>query len=258
MSVAGKIIYRSWLDTRWRFIGGLLILTCMAIGLVLIYPQAKGLLPIAAAVDLPSGLAEELRKVIELSSTFEGYQWVKWQNGNLVLFGSLFAVLLGAGGVFSAGGGAFYTLALPASRRRLLIIRAGIGLIELFGVMMLPSLAVMLAAPAIGETVDIATALVHGFCAFVAGSLLFSFTLLLATAFSDIWRPVLIGVAVAGANILAEMFFHDQLPFGVMHTMSGESYFRDGVMPWAGLAICAAGSAVLIYAAVINLERRDF
>ena len=40
--------------------------------------------------------------------------------------------------------------------------------------------------------------------------------------------------------------------------MSGESYFRDGVLPWPGLAICAAGSAVLIYAAVINLERRDF
>jgi hypothetical protein len=40
--------------------------------------------------------------------------------------------------------------------------------------------------------------------------------------------------------------------------MDGETYFQTGGLPWLGLLACAAGSAAMIYAAVLNLERRDF
>lgn len=260
MSAGSMILYKSWLDTRWRFIVGLIVLTCSVFGLVLLYPQVTQLLPFAASIDVPGAVGEEIRKAIDLSSSFSGYLWLKWHNGNLVLFGTLFAILLGAGGVFAAGtgGGAFYTLALPASRRKLLTVRATMGLVELFLMMMLPSLAVPLVAPAIGETGSFPDAAIHGLCAFIAGSLFFSFTLFLATVFADVWRPVLIAIAVAGLNGLLEAFFHDDLPLGVVHTMSGEIYYNTGAAPWLGLAICIAGSAALIYAAMLNLERRDF
>jgi ABC-type transport system involved in multi-copper enzyme maturation permease subunit len=194
--------------------------------------------------------------MIDLVSSFEGYQWVKWYNGSLVLFGSLFAVLLGAGGVFAPSG--VFTLALPASRRRQLLARAGLGLGELLVIVMLPSLSVALVAPVIGESVSYAIAAVHGLLAFTAGSLIFGFTLFFATVFSDTWRPMLLGIAFVGANLLLETFLYDQLPYGVIHTMSGASFFSAGLIPWTGLAICTAGALALIWAAVFNLERRDF
>ena len=120
MSANNMIVYKSWLDTRWRFIVGLIFLACSSAGSVLVYPQIVKLLPLAAGVDTSGAFGEEIRKAIELSSSFGGYVWLKWDNGNLVQLGTLFAILLGAGGVLSqtTGGGAFYTLALPVSTRR--------------------------------------------------------------------------------------------------------------------------------------------
>ena len=128
-------------------------------------------------------------------------------------------------------------------------------LLQLF---MLGSLAVPLLAPAIGESVSFQDAAVHGFCAFVACSLFFSLALFLATVFSDVWRPVLITIAIASLAGLAEMFFQDTLSLGVIHTMSAQTYHETGALPWLGLLICIAGSAVLVVAAIRNIERRDF
>ena len=122
----------------------------------------------------------------------------------------------------------------------------------------MPSLAIPLVAPAIGESASLLDAFVHGVCAFTAGSLFFSLTLLLATVFADVWRPVLIAILVAGFIGLGELFLHDDLPFGIFQTMSAEIYHATGALPWIGLAVCAAGSAALIYAAMLNLDRRDF
>ena len=257
----GNMVFqKTWLDTRWRFLAGLIILTCSAIGIVLVYPQVVQLLPLAAGIDMHGKLGEEIRKAIELSSSFRGYTWLKWSDGSVLSLGPLFAILLGAGGVFSqsTGGGAYYTLALPVSRRKLLATRAATGLGELLIVLLLPSLAIPLVAPAIGESASLLDAFVHGVCAFTAGSLFFSLTLLLATVFADVWRPVLIAILVAGFIGLGELFLHDDLPFGIFQTMSAEIYHATGALPWIGLAVCAAGSAALIYAAMLNLDRRDF
>jgi ABC-type transport system involved in multi-copper enzyme maturation permease subunit len=149
-------------------------------------------------------------------------------------------------------------LALPVSRRRLLATRAAAGLLLVFVMMLLSSLVIPLAAPAVGESYSLGDALVHAVCAFFAGSVLFSFALLLTTMFSDVWRPLLIGLAAGAAIGVAEILLHDSAPFGLYRTMNAETYFLTGGLPWLGLLACAAGSAALIYAAALNLERRNF
>jgi len=76
--------------------------------------------------------------------------------------------------------------------------------------------------------------------------------------FSVVWRPLLIRLAFGALVGTAELFLHDTLPFGLYRTMNAETYFQTGGLPWLGLFACAAGSAAMIYAAVLNLERRDF
>jgi hypothetical protein len=40
--------------------------------------------------------------------------------------------------------------------------------------------------------------------------------------------------------------------------MSGESYFKTGSLPWAGLLTSAVIATALLYSAAETLERRDF
>lgn len=260
MPANNMIVYKSWLDMRWRFIIGLGVMLCSAATSVFLYPQIVEMLPMAAGIQAEGALGEEIRKAVELSSTFRGYEWNQWNKESLASLGTLFPVLLGAGGMFAAGagGGTFYTLALPVSRRHLLVTRAAAGLLLLFAMVLLPFLLISLLAPAVGESYSAADALAYAVCAFFGASVFFSFTLLLTTMFSDVWRPLLIGLAVGGLIGIAELFLHDTVPFGLYRTMNAETYFRDGGLPWMGLIACAAGSAAMIYAAVLNLERRDF
>ena len=65
-----------------------------------------------------------------------------------------------------------------------------------------------------------------------------------------------ITLALAIVVSLVEQFAGNR--YGIYHVMSGDSYFRGAGMPWLGLALCAAGSASLFWAATNTLATRDF
>ena len=74
----------------------------------------------------------------------------------------------------------------------------------------------------------------------------------------DIWRPLVIALVAAITIGLCEQFFRDQVPYGIFRLMSAEVYFRNGQVPWMGLLAAVAASAAMLYAAALNLVRRDF
>jgi hypothetical protein len=121
-----------------------------------------------------------------------------------------------------------------------------------------PSILIPLLSPAIGESYGVGAALAHGVCLFVTGAVFFSLALMLSTLFGDIWRPLLITLALAGTIMVLEEVSPGTGRWGIFRVMSGELYFRTGSMPWAALFVSAAASAALLYAAAVNLERRDF
>jgi hypothetical protein len=57
---------------------------------------------------------------------------------------------------------------------------------------------------------------------------------------------------------LFEQVLHDVLPYGIFRVMTGELYFRTGALPWGGLLVSAAVSAVLLYGASFNFSQQDF
>src|SRR6202022_3262152 len=147
---------------------------------------------------------------------------------------TLFAVLLGAGGLLSQAsrGGAVFTLSLPVSRTRVVGTRAATGLAELLVLAFVPVLVLPVLSPAVGETYGIGDALVHGTCLFIAGGVVFSLTFLLGTVFSDVWRPALIAIGAAAVVGVCEPFFPAVSRYGLFGIMSGELYFRGGGLPW--------------------------
>jgi len=249
--------YKSWLETRWRFLIGLGLLLCSAAGGVLSYPYFMKLMATVPMPNLPGRLGERIHEAVALANTYRGFVWSQWFRQNLAQTGTLFAILLGIASLFSRSSGALFTLSLPASRKRLMGTRAMTGLGELFVIAIIPSLAIPLLAPAIGEHYNAGDALVHALCFFIVATMFFCIALLLSTVFSDPWRPLLIALGIAIVIGIADQIF--QLPFiGVFRVMSGESWFRDGRLPWFGLAASAAASAFIYYGAQRNLTRRDF
>jgi hypothetical protein len=251
--------YKFWLDTRWRFLVGLVLMAGSAFTIVLAYPRIMQLMPLLPPADTSSELGRRIREAALLSREYRGYVWSQWFRQQPTQLGTLFAVLLGTGGLVSpAGGGALFTLSLPVSRERLVAVRAAAGLAELLAIALVASLVFPMASPAVGQTYGIGSALVHGVCWFTAGAVFFSVALFFSTVFSDIWRPLLFACAIAVVLFMSEFVVRDLAPYSLFRVMSAERYFRTGSVPWAGVIASAAISAGVLYGAALNFARRDF
>jgi len=252
--------YKSWLDTRWRFVIGLGLLLLSACGSVLAYPKVLQLVPLAPAPDIGGEIGRRVREAIELSRSYRGYVWSQWFGQNMPQMMALFAILLGTGGPLSqaSGRGTLFTLSLPATRDRLLGVRAATGLLELLALAFVPSLLVPVLSPAVGQAYGVGDALTHGACMFIVGAVFFSLALLLSTVFADIWRPLLLVLGIACALAVADLVAPALAPYSIFRVMTGETYFRGGGPPWMGLLVSAAASAALLYSATVNIARQDF
>ena len=249
--------YKSWLETRWRFIIGLAIFVLSAGGIVVVYPQVMKLLASTTELDTTGPLGERVKAGIELARDYRGYVWSQWNRQNLVQMATLFAIILGSGGPY-AQRSELFTLSLPVSRQRLVGVRALAGLGELLVMVVVSSLMIPIVSPGVGQSYSVGTALIHALCAFVASAAFFSLATLLSTAFSDIWRPLLIACAAAVVLWLADQVLRDLSPYSIFTLMNGEKYFRSGQLPWIGLVVAASLSVAMLYGAGKNIERRDF
>jgi hypothetical protein len=247
--------HKAWVDTRWRFLLGLVLLLVLACGSALTFPRARDLF---ATMQLPpvadEAAAAAFREQLELMRTFRGYVWSQWFAQVFPFLLTLMAALLGSGSpLVKGGGGALFSLALPVSRGQWIATRAGVALAELFALALAPSLAVALLAPAGDGQLAVTEALAYGLSAFAGGSLFLGLAVLLSTLFNDVWRPLLLTCVGALAIGLIVPFDH-----GLFQAMGGYSYFFSGTLAWPELLVSAAGAAVLVYAAAWRIERRDF
>ena len=252
---------KAWLETRWRFISALVILTLMAGGNVYDYLATQRLLPMLNSTITPPaqgpGLAGAIAEAIEVQKDFRGFMWYQAFKQNLTQMGVLFAVLLGCGGLLaeSKKGSALFTLSLPITRKQLLGVRTATGLAQCFAIAMIPPLIIPVLAPAIGQRFSVIDSLAHGLCLFFVGALFFSLASFLSTMFADIWRPLSIAFFIACGAVVVQVALPD---FGLFRVMSGETYFKTGALPWAGFLTTAVLASALLYSAAETLERRDF
>lgn len=249
--------YKTWLETRWRFFIGLGLLVLSAGGVVYAYPQVMKLIPRLGDLDTSGALGRRIKDAVELQRDYRGYVWSQWMRQNLTQMATLFAVILGSGGPYSQRSELF-TLSMPASRQRLVGVRAVAGLGELLLIVVVSSLVIPLFSPSVGQSYGVGAALIHALCAFVASAAFFSLATLLSTSFSDIWRPLLIGCAVAAVLWLVTQVVSDLAPYSIFTLMNGEQYFRSGQVPWIGLVVALSISLVMLYGAAKNIEHRDF
>ena len=252
--------YKSWLESRWRFLIGLALLLCSAATVVFTYPTVARLLPLLPVTDTGGEIGRRIRESADLVRTYRGYVWSQWFSKNMPGMWTLFAALLGSGGLLprTPGAGVLFTLSMPVSRSRLMGIRAATGLCELAILAFLPSLMIPLFSPSVGESYGAGSALIHGACLFIAGSVFFSLAFLLSTMVADVWRPLLAVLVMAGTMSVLDQVSPVFGKYSVFRVMTGESYFRVGEIPWPGLFVSALIASALMYSAVVNFRQRDF
>jgi ABC-2 type transport system permease protein len=252
--------YKAWLETRWRFVIGLVLLVVSATVAVIAYPRLVKLLPLVPTVEVGGELGRRIKEAADLMRDYRGYVWSQWLRQSMTQLLTLFALLLGTGGLLSQAprGGAIFTLSLPVSRNRVLGVRAATGLAELLVLAFVPPLLLPMLSPAVGETYGIGDALAHGACLFVASAVVFSLTSLLSTVFTDVWRPALIAGCAAAVLGICEPFFPNLARYSLFGIMDGEVYFRGGGLPWLGLLASTAAAVAMLYTATRNIARQDF
>jgi ABC-type transport system involved in multi-copper enzyme maturation permease subunit len=249
--------HKAWLETRGRFIAGLLLLTVLAGAKVYEYVVTLRMMPAAEAVADNSPLGNAIREAIAVQREFRGFIWYTAFRDNLTQLGVLFAVLLGCGGLLAEAkkGSAMFTLSLPVTRRRLLGVRAATGLAQCFALAMVPPLAISLLAPSVGQHFSVVDALAHGLCLFFVAALFYSLASFLSTLFGDFWRPMLIALVIVCVAAAAQFVAPE---YGLFKVMSGETYFKTGALPWVGFLTTAVLASAFLYSAAETLERRDF
>jgi hypothetical protein len=250
--------YKAWLETRLRLLIALALLAMSVAGIVFAYPRVHALLPLVPA-EGGGDLGRRIRDAAELARDFHSYVWSQWFQQNARQLWTVLAIVLGTGGLVTHGSrGALFTLSMPVSRRRLLAVRAAAGLGELLAAALVAALLLPVFAPAVGEQYPVGDAAVHAICLFAAGAVFFSLALLLSTSFDDLWRPLLIVLAVAAVDAMCEQVFRGLAPYSVFTVMSGDVYFRTGRLPWLGIVASLGASAAICSVAAVNLARRDF
>ena len=248
----------AFLETRWRFLIGLGLLTSSAVFIVLSYPQVAEIIKTAPSLAQGGSLGRAIAESAALSRTYDGYVWSQWFRQNGAQLGAFFAVIIGTGGLLAQGSAArLFTLSLPISRERLLGVRAIAGLTQVLALALVPALVLTIVSPVVGERFGLLDALAYALCIFAGFGVFFSVAFLFSTMFSNVWTPLVLALCV-GFLLRAVDQLAGRPAFSLLQMMHGESYYRGDGLPWPMLLVSAGVATVLLYAGVRNVARRDF
>ena len=252
------LLQYAFLETRWRFLIGLVLLPVSAAVVALGYPQVAALSQsVTPAPD--TALGREIAEAIEMAKTFYSYVWSQWFQQNGAQLGALFAVIIGTGGLLSQDAAARqFTLSLPVSREQLLGARAAAGLGQVLALTLVPALVIVVVSPAVARGFPVLDALAYALCGFAGCAVFFSLAFLFSSMFSNLWAPIVLTLCAGSAFRMLDMITEGSGGFSLFEMLHGESYFRGHGLPWLMLLVSAGLSAVLIYAGIRHMARRDF
>jgi hypothetical protein len=247
---------KAWVETRWRFLLAFALLLGAAFVEIRSYVGVEAQFKTMA--KMIAGRPDLLRMGFnpdQVGMRYHDFLWGFWFTQGVLV--TMCAVILGYGGAVSrqAGGGALFTLSLPVTRSRLLLVRSAVGLGELAVLALVPALAIPLASPLIGQSFPWGEALLTGLTMLVSGAAAFGLTIWLSAVFAD--RRVAI-LAIAPSWLVGNLVTQDAARKGPLRVFDTTFHIASGQVPWPiWLASLLVGAAFL-YAARRSLARRDF
>jgi ABC-2 type transport system permease protein len=233
--------YKSWLETKPRFLTSLATLTLFSA--IFVY-HAQGLIRPEFTLDL--------NRLLFVNQQFLVIMWI------------LSVVLLGMGGIIreKAIGTSSLTLALPVGRMRLLISRIGIGLLEAIVLGLLPWLAVVTEMSIVNKPIPISQVTSYVVLLVAGGLVFFAMGVLVSSLVGgEYTAPALAFGIVLLVAIISDAWFRE---YSVWRLVTGDLSINRGTyllpqhLPWLGILASLCLALLMMAASVFSLQKRDF
>jgi hypothetical protein len=229
------LCHKSWLETLWGFASALMVVLVFSLWSVLRFPDA-----------MRAGLRDMLmhhhpNAVLRGVATYTQVEIFD----KLAILWAILSVMLGTGGLLRETrlGTAPFLLSLPTSRVHLVGARCAVSVLEASGLALAAYAMVPLAFPEVHQRYSWGLALRYALILAVSGICFAVFGILISVVLEGGAWPAIIGASAAFLSlVLGEIvtLFSRYAPFPVL---SGESYFRYGIVPWGH----ASGRGMVIH-----------
>jgi ABC-type transport system involved in multi-copper enzyme maturation permease subunit len=250
--------YKAWMESRVRFLLSAATIGAACAGVTFFHPQIRIWLA-SSTTPLTTDAAYIYRAV------YQGFVRTLFMT---------FAFILGLGGLLREREHATapFTLTLPVSRLRLVVVRAASGLFQLAILAFLPALVIAALSPLGGLSYPASQTLQFALLWLAGGSALFATAFLGSCLFGGEYTAFVVSWVAQFGVTVGTQFIRIKRPamapylFTVHEIMSGfrMSYFDPGArlligpFPVTLTLVLGAIACVLIAAAVVYTERGDF
>ena len=244
--------YKAWLESRPRFLASLATLTIFSIIFVqhALYISCESTFPCRAGFANP-GWRTDFNRVLFIAHQFVAMMWV------------LTVVLLGMGGVLreKAVGTSPFTLGLPVSRMRMVVVRIGMGIFQAIILGFVPWAGIYTVSTLARMPISASQAGFYVLLLVVGGVVYFSMAVLVSSLVSGEYTAPAIAFGIV---LLAAVLFDAWLRrFNVWRLVTGDfsinrtTYLLSEHLPWAGLLASLIAAILFFTASVIAVQRRD-
>jgi ABC-type transport system involved in multi-copper enzyme maturation permease subunit len=236
--------YKTWLETQSRFF--ICLIGCTLLCAVFIFHTQR------------QGLADT-KAWFYYSTMFYAHQYL---TGMWVLS----SVLLGVGGLVREAsiGTAGFTLALPVSRKRLAWVRIASGLAQMVSLAVVPWIAISVTTVAGGHPF-IWTQAVHFVLLLIGGGIVyFAIAVLVSSVVEKEYTAPTVALGIIILISVLPGIFDALRPYSLLRLMGGSAaldrttYLLAQPFPWATILGCLTAASMLLWVAVIVVERREF
>jgi ABC-type transport system involved in multi-copper enzyme maturation permease subunit len=235
--------YKAWLETRSRF--QIALLGIVALCSFQVFYEDK------SATSLEK--ADYYYRVYSDGQMLLAITWV------------IAVTLLMMGGLLreKASGASSFTLALPVSRARLVLVRIGMGLMQSAVLAIVPWSAMFLIGSAVGNTHSVSLVFFYIVLLVGGGSLYFAIALLISSVVEgEYTAPILsYGIFVASLIVLSGEKLRPYNPWmfitglGYLHWQPS---FTVGPIPWLHIVVTLLIALTLMVISIKAIQRREF
>lgn len=244
------LLWKSWRESRVRFVCSLVLLVTLVIYIVLTSPDFLS----GYAIQHPN---EPL--------AYTGYIWTSLFDYFFQGFWIAAAFVLGLGGLGreKSTGEALYTLGLPVSRTRILLVRSFVAAFESVFLALFPVLLIPILSQVVGRFYPWQQALGLALLLCTAGMVFVGTGVLLSAIFEGELTAPIVGLCTISIVFFAvkAKSLHRWSIFDVMNGaryIDPYTHLLQGTGPWVGLCSCLAIAALLFWLAGLSTYAKDF
>ena len=237
--------YKSWLETRSRFflMMGVIVLTSWYLS-----PEVMGRL---LARSKPAATFAQSGQATLISF------WFVWTAIGVMLGGAGINTQTSRGVTHGPHGSMLFTLSLPVRRRRLLGVRVALGALETAFLIFFACLFVWSVSPLLRAHVGASSVLSYALVSLVGSSVFYCLSTFLATFLDEMWQNNGSFLAI-GAIVFLRLPIKKFFSYDILRMLGDPTHLTVSTLPWPGILICLALSAVLLFASVQVVERKQY